>query len=143
MAQELNPDKYLDKFMPLYQKTGEIAKSADEETLKLLKENPKGSCIVLLEDEQIDFLFSKNDYYVTFLAWAVGVVDGELCLKTIDCEDCHVYTGWTSAHSLLDGVPEIPRFYVYLYQMVVKNLDKAMSQEEADKLMPEGYSEEE
>jgi len=32
---------------------------------------------------------------------------------------------------------------IYRKQVVVKNLDKAMSQEDADKLMSEGYEDEE
>ena len=143
MAKELNPDKYVDLFKPLKNEADKIAKSAEEEMIKLLKENPKGSFIILQGDDQIDFLFDRDGYYATFLAWAVGVVDGELCLKTLNYSDDVVYYGWTSAHSLLYGVPETPRFYVYLYQMVVNNLDNAMSQEEADEQKPDGYMDEE
>ena len=143
MAKELNPDKYVDLFEPLKNEADKIAKSAEEEMIKLLKENPKGSCIILPEDNQVDFLFDRDGYYATFLAWAVGVVDGELCMKTINCSDGDVYYGWTSAQSLLYGVPETSRFYVYLYQMVVNNLDNAMSQEEADEQKPDGYEDEE
>ena len=143
MAKELNPDKYVDLFEPLETEADKIAKSAEEEMIKLLKENPKGSFIILQEDNQIDFLFDRDGYYAPFLAWAVGVVDGELCLKTLNYSDDVVYYGWTSAHSLLYGVPETPRFYVYLYQIVVNNLDNAMSQEEADEQKPDGYMDEE
>ena len=143
MAKELNPNKYVDLFKPLKNEADKIAKSAEEEMIKLLKENPKGSCIILPEDNQVDFLFDRDGYYATFLAWAVGVVDGELCMKTINCSDGDVYYGWTSAQSLLYGVPETPRFYVYLYQMVVNNLDDAMSQEEADEQKPDGYIDDE
>ena len=143
MAKELNPNKYVDLFKPLKNEADKIAKSAEEEMIKLLKENPKGSCIILPEDNQVDFLFDRDGYYATFLAWAVGVVDGELCMKTINCSDGDVYYGWTSAQSLLYGVPETSRFYVYLYQMVVNNLDNAMSQEEADEQKPDGYEDEE
>lgn len=143
MAKELNPNKYVDLFKPLKNEADKIAKSAEEEMIKLLKENPKGSCIILPEDNQVDFLFDRDGYYATFLAWAVGVVDGELCMKTINCSDGDVYYGWTSAQSLLYGVPETQRFYVYLYQMVVNNLDNAMSQEEADEQKPDGYEDEE
>ena len=143
MAKELNPNKYVDLFKPLKNEADKIAKSAEEEMIKLLKENPKGSCIILPEDNQVDFLFDRDGYYATFLAWAVGVVDGELCMKTINCSDGDVYYGWTSAQSLLYGVPETPRFYVYLYQMVVNNLDNAMLQEEADEQKPDGYEDEE
>ncbi len=143
MAKELNPDKYVDLFKPLKNEADKIAKSAEEEMIKLLKENPKGSCIILPEDNQIDFLFDRDGYYATFLAWAVGVVDDELCLKTLNCSDGDVYYGWTPVQSLLYGVPETPRFYVYLYQMVVNNLDNAMSQEEADEQKPDGYIDDE
>ena len=143
MAKELNPNKYVDLFKPLKNEADKIAKSAEEEMIKLLKENPKGSCIILPEDNQVDFLFDRDGYYATFLAWAVGVVDGELCMKTINCSDGDVYYGWTSAKSLLYGVPETPRVYVYLYQMIVNNLDNAMSQEEADEQKPDGYEDEE
>ena len=103
MAKELNPDKYVDLYKPLKNEADKIAKSAEEEMIKLLKENPKGSFIILQEDNQIDFLFDRDGYYATFLAWAVGVVDGELCLKTLNYSDDVVCDGIDACHRCRSG----------------------------------------
>ena len=135
MAKELNPNKFYDlaeqyyaQMKDLQKEIDKVSKQAQKECYKLLSNNAKGNCILLVpRDNMID------DVHCNCI-WAIAAKDEEIFVKYFNGEWGEPEAGDRFSRIYEDTFDN--DIYLELYKVIVNNLDNAMPFEEAEQLYP-------
>ena len=144
MDTELNPNKFEEMVTPLYAQIKEIKSQinaiglqAKDECYEILSKNPKGNCILINPDSE-DLVLNQENYAI----WAIAAFDGTIHVKAyteynVPAPDDKFQSAYYKNASGRDVCPFYAETFVYIYQSVLKNLDKAMPLEEAEQYYPQ------
>lgn len=120
----------------LYAQINAIGLQAKDECYEILSKNPKGNCILINPDSE-DLVLNQENYAI----WAIAAFDGTIHVKAyteynVPAPDDKFQSAYYINASGRDVCPFYAETFVYIYQSVLKNLDKAMPLNEAEQYYP-------
>lgn len=131
-----DPNKFEKMVTSLYAQINAIGLQAKDECYEILSKNPKGNCILINPDSE-DLVLNQENYAI----WAIAAFDGTIHVKTyteydVPAPDDKFQSAYYKDASGRDVCSFYEETFVYIYQSVLKNLNKAMPLEEAEQYYP-------